>query len=111
LMIQADLDVFGDGSVRILKTPGHTPGHQSLLVKLAKSGAVVLSGDLYHLRSDRPSRAVGDANVMVVNTNRADTLASMDRVEGLVRNLHARLIVQHDPSDYRELPKAPRYLD
>lgn len=110
LMIQADHDVFGDGLVRILRTPGHTPGHQVLLVKL-KSGPVLLSGDLYHLRSDRPARPGGDANLMVVNVSRADTLASMDRVEGLVRNLHARLIVQHDPAEYRELPKPPRYLD
>ena len=44
IMIHSDYDVFGDGSVRILKTPGHTPGHQVLLVRLPKSGAVLLSG-------------------------------------------------------------------
>ena len=48
---------------------------------------------------------------MQVNDSRADTLASMDRVEGLIRNLHARLIVQHDPDDYRQLPKSPNYLE
>jgi glyoxylase-like metal-dependent hydrolase (beta-lactamase superfamily II) len=111
IMINADYDVFGDGLVRILKTPGHTPGHQVLLVKLAKTGYVLLSGDLYHLQADRPKPSGGDAQVMVVNVNRADTLASMDRVEDLVRNRHARLIVQHDPSDYKRLPKSPAYLD
>jgi len=111
LMIDGDHDVFGDGLVRILKTPGHTPGHQVLLLKLVRTGSVLLSGDLYHLRTDRPSRSGGGAQLMVVNVSRADTLASMDRVEGLIRNLHARLIVQHDPSDYRELPKPPHYLD
>ncbi len=112
LMIKGDHDVFGDGLVRILRTPGHTPGHQVLLVKLAKTGPVLLSGDLYHLRADRPLRpGGGGAQVMIVNVNRADTLASMDRVEEMLRNLHARLIVQHDPADYGKLPKPPGYLE
>jgi glyoxylase-like metal-dependent hydrolase (beta-lactamase superfamily II) len=111
IMISGDYDVFGDGLVRILKTPGHTPGHQVLLVKLAKTGNVVLSGDLYHLQADRPKRSGGGAQYMVVNVSRADSLASMDRVEDLLRNLHARLIVQHDPSDYKRLPRSPAYLD
>jgi len=112
LMINTDHDVFGDGLVRILRTPGHTPGHQVLLVKLSKAGAVLLSGDLYHLRADRPAGAGGaGGQVMLVNVNRADTLASMDRVETLLHRLHARLIVQHDPEDYRRLPKSPAFLD
>lgn len=48
---------------------------------------------------------------MTFNTSRAETMASMDRVEGIIRNLHARLIVQHDPEDYRHLPKSPSYLE
>lgn len=111
IMISGDYDVFGDGLVRILRTPGHTPGHQVLLIRLAKSGPVLLSGDLYHLRADRPSRFGTGAQIMRVNVNRADTLASMDRVEGLLRELHARLIVQHDPADFRALPKSPAFLD
>lgn len=111
IMINADYDVFGDGLVRILKTPGHTPGHQVLMVKLPRSGAVILSGDLYHLQADRPSRAGAGAQIMRVNTSRAETLASMDRVEGIIRNTHARLIVQHDPGDYSRLPKSPAYMD
>jgi N-acyl homoserine lactone hydrolase len=111
IMINSDYDVFGDGLVRILKAPGHTPGHQVLMVKLPKSGTVVLSGDLYHLQADRPSRAGGSPQVMRVNVSRADTLASMDRVEDIIRNSHARLIVQHDPGDYSRLPKSPAFMD
>jgi N-acyl homoserine lactone hydrolase len=111
IMINSDYDVFGDGLVRILRTPGHTPGHQVLMVKLRKSGTVVLSGDLYHLQADRPSRAGSSAQIMRVNTSRAETLASMDRVEDIIRNTHARLIVQHDPGDYSRLPKSPDYMD
>ena len=48
-----DLDVFGDGTVVVMSTPGHTPGHQVLFVKLAKRAPVVLAGDLYHYPEER----------------------------------------------------------
>lgn len=104
--IDGDYDVFGDGSVLILKTPGHTPGHQVLALKLKKAGAVILSGDLYHLRDNRTFRRVPP-----LNNSRADTLASFDRIEKIIANTHARLIIQHDPRDFATLPKFPAYLD
>ena len=102
-MIDGDFDMFGDGSVRILKTPGHTPGHQVLALKLAKSGTVILSGDLYHLRDNRAHRRVPS-----INYERADTLASIDRIEKIVKNTKARLVVQHDPADFKALPEVSR---
>jgi glyoxylase-like metal-dependent hydrolase (beta-lactamase superfamily II) len=105
-MIDGDYDVFGDGSVRILRAPGHTPGHQVLEVKLAKSGTVILAGDLYHTRENRKDR-----RVPAFNASRADTLASMDRIERIVKNTHAKLIIQHNPEDVASLPKLPGYLD
>ncbi|HSD38069.1 MAG TPA: N-acyl homoserine lactonase family protein [Rhodocyclaceae bacterium] len=105
-MIDNDYDVFGDGSVRILKAPGHTPGHQVLVLKLKKAGTVVLSGDLYHTRENRKFRRVPGFNV-----ERADTLASIDRVEAIVKNTKGQLFVQHDPLDFKRLPKFPAYLD
>jgi N-acyl homoserine lactone hydrolase len=104
--IDGDYDVFGDGTVMILRAPGHTPGHQVLKLKLQKSGTVILSGDLYHLRSNRLFK-----RVPVYNVSRADTLASMGRIETIIRNTHGRLIVQHDPKDFQSLPKPPAYLD
>ena len=56
--LEGDHDVFGDGSVTILATPGHTPGHQSLLVQLPKTGALVLSGDAVHFKSNWDNRGV-----------------------------------------------------
>ena len=110
-MISGDYDVFHDGTVRILKAPGHTPGHQVLLLKLAKSGTVLLSGDLYHQRSDRPRAGEADGRVMPGNTSRADSLASVDRIETIIKNTHARLIIQHDPGDFSSLPVSPGYLE
>jgi glyoxylase-like metal-dependent hydrolase (beta-lactamase superfamily II) len=105
-MIDGDYDVFGDGSVMILKTPGHTPGHQSLEVRLKKSGVVVLSGDLWHQRDNYRFRRVPPFNV-----ERADTLASIDRVSTILKNTRGRLVVQHDAGDFKGLPKFPKYLD
>jgi len=105
-MIDGDHDVFGDGSVRILKMPGHTPGSSALLLRLPKTGAVVLSGDLYLTLEGRQHSLVP-----TVNANRADTLASMNRIEAIAQGLHARVIVQHDPNDFASLPKAPAFLD
>ncbi|QSQ18984.1 serine hydrolase [Pyxidicoccus parkwayensis] len=106
IAIPLDHDVFGDGTVRILKTPGHTPGHQVLMVRLPKSGFVILSGDLFHARENFEKSLVPPFNV-----SRSDTLASIDRVNRLIRNTGARLIVQHEPGDVRALPAFPAYLE
>jgi glyoxylase-like metal-dependent hydrolase (beta-lactamase superfamily II) len=105
-MIDGDYDVFGDGSVMILKTPGHTPGHQSLELRLKKSGVVILSGDLFHQRANYTYRRVPPFNV-----SRADTLASIDRIDTILKNTKGRLVVQHDAGDFKGLPKFPKYLD
>lgn len=105
-LIDSDYDVFGDGTVRILKAPGHTPGHQVLLLTLPKAGKVLLAGDLYHLRRDRQQKLVP-----LFNFDRAETLASFDRVERIVANTKARLVIQHDPEDFKALPKFPAYLE
>jgi N-acyl homoserine lactone hydrolase len=99
--VQGDLDIFGDGSVVMLNMPGHTPGHHSLLIRLA-SGPVMLSGDTYHF-----AEQVAHRGVPPFNTNRAESLASMDRFDRLARNLHARVIIQHEPADIAKLPAFP----
>ena len=104
-MIDGDLDVFGDGSVRMLRTPGHTPGHHVLMVTLRKAGTVLLSGDLYPTRVSRKAGRVPMGNV-----NRADTLASINRVEKIAGNRKPRMVVQHEPADFKSLPKFPAYL-
>lgn len=99
--VDSDVDLFKDGRVMMLKTPGHTPGHNALLVKLA-SGNVLLTGDLYHF-----TEQVLIKGVPPFNTDRADTLASMDRFDKLARNLRAKVIIQHEPADIKKLPAFP----
>lgn len=96
-----DKDVFGDGRVVVLATPGHTPGHRSLLVKLANK-VFILSGDAVHFRENYESDGVP-----WFNYDRAQTVASIERIKGLVKNLKATLIIQHDARDIDRLPKFP----
>lgn len=100
--VTADHDVFGDGSVVALHLPGHTPNHLALLVKLA-SGPVLLSGDLYHSTDARAKRGVPP-----FNTDRAQTLASMDRFEKVAREQKAKVIIQHEAADIAKLPAFPQ---
>lgn len=106
LIIEGDHDVFGDGSVRIISTPGHTPGHQSLFVDLPMTGPVVLSGDLYHFRVSREQRRVPTFNV-----DPDATLASMDRLEGLVEETGAELWIEHELAHFETLEKAPEFYE
>ncbi|MGH8176142.1 MAG: N-acyl homoserine lactonase family protein [Steroidobacter sp.] len=101
-VVPRDKDVFGDGSVVILDTPGHTPGHHSVLVRLKDKGNVLLTGDLAHFRENYDSNGVPS-----FNTNRADTLASLDRFKQIAANLKATVIIQHDPRDIDKLPAFP----
>lgn len=100
--VTGDKDVFGDGSVRIIDTPGHTPGHHSLLVRL-KGRSILLTGDLAHFTENYASNGVPS-----FNTNRADTLASLDRFKKLAANLKATVIIQHEPADIAKLPPFPQ---
>ena len=99
--LKKDKDVFGDGRVTVLAMPGHTPGHQSLLVRLA-SGPVLISGDQYHFTQNRKVGGVPSFNM-----DRAATLASHDRFEKLAANLQAKVIIQHEPDDVAKLPTFP----
>ncbi|MCB1703536.1 MAG: N-acyl homoserine lactonase family protein [Halioglobus sp.] len=105
-LIEGDYDVFGDGSVRLIYTPGHTPGHQSLLVMLENTGPVVLSGDLYHTRANRQLR-----RVPTFNYDAEQTLQSMDRVDTLLAETGATLWIGHDKALADTLKKAPAYYD
>jgi glyoxylase-like metal-dependent hydrolase (beta-lactamase superfamily II) len=97
-----DKDVFEDGSVIVLRTPGHTPGHSVLLVKLPQMGAVILSGDAMHFRENYAA-----FGVPIFNTDRAQTVASLERIKKIAENLKATVIIQHDARDVEKLPAFP----
>ena len=97
-----DHDVFGDGTVMMLKAPGHTPGHRSLLVRLKDRGPILLSGDAVHFRETWSRKGVPG-----FNTSRAETLASIGRLSEIAAQIGATLVIQHEPADIAKLASFP----
>jgi N-acyl homoserine lactone hydrolase len=98
--------VFGDGSVTIISTPGHTPGHQCLLVKLPNFGAVLLTGDAVHIQESWEKRYVPSNNV-----DREKSLASYQRIADLLKQHNAKLWINHDAPQRATLKLAPDYYE
>jgi glyoxylase-like metal-dependent hydrolase (beta-lactamase superfamily II) len=109
-MVQEDLDVFGDGSVMIVYTPGHTPGHQSCLVHLAKTGWILLSGDAVHLQENWDNRRIPYFSTMPAE-QKLQTQLSMQRMADLIAFYHAQLWINHEKTQSDKLKHAPAYYD
>jgi N-acyl homoserine lactone hydrolase len=101
-----DHDVFGDGTVTIKFTPGHTPGHQSLFVRLPRRGGVVLSGDATHFQDNWVNRRV-PAN----NFDKEQSLKSMDKLAAFITANNAQLWINHDKAQSSGIPKAPAFVE
>ena len=100
-----DYDVFGDGSVIIKAAVGHTPGHQVLFVKLARTGGVVLSGDLYHYPEERT------LNRLPLGDDQEQTRRSRESLEAFLTQARAQLWIQHDLTAHAKLRTSPAYYD
>ena len=101
-----DHDVFGDGSVVIKSAPGHTPGHQVLFLKLAKTGPVLLAGDLYHFPEERTLD-----RVPTFDTDAEQTRKTRKAIDEFVKQSGAQLWIEHDIATHAKLPKAPQFLE
>jgi N-acyl homoserine lactone hydrolase len=105
-LLSGDRDVFGDGSLTIISTPGHTPGHQSLLVKLPKTGALILTGDLVHFQYMWDNKVVPPFNF-----NKEQSLASIERIVKLVAKHKAQLWIGHDKDIAAKIERAPKFYE
>jgi N-acyl homoserine lactone hydrolase len=105
-LIDGDTDVFGDGSVILVSTPGHTPGSQSLLVHLKNSGFIILSGDVVHLEDNFEKSIVPS-----LNTNKAESIASMEKIRQLIGTYKATLFINHDKKQSDKLKLLPAFYD
>jgi glyoxylase-like metal-dependent hydrolase (beta-lactamase superfamily II) len=107
VLIKADdHDVFGDGAVVIKAAYGHTPGHQVLYVRLARTGPVVLSGDLYHYPEERSLKRLPTFDI-----NEQQTAASREALEAFLKKSGAQLWIQHDFTADAKLKKSPDYYE
>jgi glyoxylase-like metal-dependent hydrolase (beta-lactamase superfamily II) len=89
-----------------MSTPGHTPGHQVVAVKLAKAGTVVLGGDLYHYPEERTT-----GRTPTFEFNGDQSQASRAKIEKFLKDQHATLWIEHDKATHDALPKSPQYVD
>jgi glyoxylase-like metal-dependent hydrolase (beta-lactamase superfamily II) len=101
-----DYDVFGDGSVVIKAAYGHTPGHQVLVVRLPKTGTVVLAGDLYHYQEER-----GTDKTPTFEFDHEKSLASRAAIEAFVKQNKAQLWIEHDLANFNRQKKAPAFYE
>lgn len=108
VLLDGDHDVFGDGSVVILATPGHTPGHQSLFVKLPKTGALVLTGDLYHYPAERTLK---DFALYARFSDPPKEVVSKARIEALLKEKQATLWMGHDLIQDATIKKSPAFYE
>lgn len=101
-----DHDVFGDGTVVIKFTPGHTPGHQSLFLKLAKTGPILLSGDLYHYHEE-----IAYKRIPSFDFDKEQTAKSRAMIDEFLKKNHATLWIQHDYNSGIKRRIAPEYYE
>ena len=101
-----DHDMFGDGTVVIKFSPGHTPGHQSLFLKLAKTGPVLLSGDLYHYPEEITLK-----RIPTFDFDKEQTAKSRAAMEDFVKKTGAQLWIQHDAAEGARRKIAPAYYE
>ena len=106
MFINDDHDVFGDGTVVIKQTPGHTAGHQVLVVKLAKTGPIALTGDLYHYPEEVNRREVAPAQ-----GDQEMTLKSRDALVEYLKKIKGQMWITHDLIGFSKLKKSPEYYE
>lgn len=104
--VEGELDIYGDGSLILIPMPGHTWGHQILLVRLRQHGTVILSGDCVPCIENY-------IQVKTSRTNIDDTeaLRSIKKLHKLVEEKSALLIHGHDPIQWKQIPKVPEYYE
>jgi N-acyl homoserine lactone hydrolase len=105
-LIDGDTDVFGDGSVTLISTPGHTPGSQSLMVHLKNSGFIILSGDVVHSEENFEKNIVPS-----LNTTKAESIASMEKIRQIIARYKATLFINHDKKQTDKLKLLPAFYD
>jgi N-acyl homoserine lactone hydrolase len=105
-LLDGDRDLFGDGSVTLISTPGHTPGSQSLLVHLKNSGFIILSGDVVHIEENFEKNIVPS-----LNTDKAASIDSMERIRRMMAKYQANLFINHDKAQTDTLKMLPAFYD
>lgn len=106
IKLNGDYDLFGDGTIQFISTPGHTAGHQSLLLKLEETGSILISGDIAYYEENYQNKGIP-----TFNTDKKESLASLEKVKQLVEKENAQLWIQHDAAHFETLKLSPNYYE
>ncbi len=104
-LLEGDHDLFGDGSVQILRFPGHTPGHCGLLLRLPNRN-LMMTGDTVHLRE-----AISGELPAPSDHNTLAAVTSIRRMKQLALAHDAQIMIHHDPDDWKALRELNDALD
>jgi N-acyl homoserine lactone hydrolase len=103
--VDGEHDVFGDGTVVLIPTYGHTPGHQSLRIRAGRDPDLVLAADACYTRENMDRDLIPG-----VVWDEAEMTRSLRQLRALRDRHGARLVYGHDPAQWGELPRAPAPL-
>ena len=99
-------DIFGDGMIKTLFTPGHAPGQTSLVVTLEETGPVILTSDACYTRDHYNNEALPG-----LLHSAADCASSVQKINRAVDSLGATVVTGHDPDEWPQFKKAPEYYN
>jgi N-acyl homoserine lactone hydrolase len=101
-----DHDLFGDGSVMLIATYGHSPGHQNMLVRLPKTGAIMFTGDSVHTKANWDAGRMPKGNFDI-----PQSLKALERMREVLKQNKAQLWIGHEPSEVPLRKYAPEYYE
>ena len=100
------LDLFGDGKIIIYFTPGHTPGHQSILVNLRNSGPMFFAADSCYTAEN-----IDNDVLPGLAWNPSEVVKTVQRMKNLREFYGAQIVTGHDPEAWKGVKQAPEYYD
>ena len=103
--VEGDLDLYGDQSIRLISTPGHTPGHMSLLLRLRETGSIILAADVAHYAFNLEQHIVPD-----MNSSKEQSLRSMEKIQRIAAEEGATIWLNHDIDQSATFPHAPAHM-
>src|SRR6201986_3866431 len=103
--VEGDLDLYGDQSIRLISTPGHTPGHMSLLLRLKEARSIILTADVAHYAFNFEQQLVPD-----MNSSKEDSLLSMEKIRHIAAEEGATVWLNHDIDQSATFPHAPAHM-
>ena len=108
IRLNGDFDLFNDGTVKLIRAPGHTPGSQFMVVKLPKSGTAILTSDVVYLTESLDKNLIPP---IPGTWNPGDAYRSYDRIRHIRDVENAKMFIGHDPELFKAAKKAPEFYD